>query len=61
MTPAGREDLRDFINLINPEHIMPAHGSHDKTAPMVELAEELGYKDKKNVHLIHDKQKLEFK
>ncbi|MDD5193754.1 MAG: RNase J family beta-CASP ribonuclease [Candidatus Nanoarchaeia archaeon] len=58
---AGREDLRDFINMINPEHIMPAHGSHDKTAPMVELAKELGYKERKNVHLIHDKQKLEFK
>ena len=23
---AGREDLRDFINLVNPEHIIPAHG-----------------------------------
>lgn len=57
---AGREDLRDFINMINPENIMPAHGSHDKTQPMVELAEELGYKEKKNVHLINDKQKLEF-
>lgn len=55
---AGREDLRDFINLINPEHIIPAHGSHDKIAPMVELAEEMGYRNKKNVHLINDKQYL---
>jgi len=56
----GREDLRDFVNIINPEHIIPAHGSHDKTGPMVELAEELGYKNKKNVHLINDKQRLKF-
>ncbi len=57
---AGREDLRDFINLINPEHIIPAHGSHDKITPMVDLAEEMGYKNKKNVHLINDKQYLKF-
>jgi len=57
---AGREDLRDFINMINPEHIIPAHGDHKKTAPMVKLAEELGYKNNKNVHLIHDKGQLEF-
>jgi ribonuclease J len=57
---AGREDLRDFVNLINPEHIIPAHGDHKKISPMVELAEELGYKFKKNVHLINDKQRLDF-
>jgi len=56
---AGREDLRDFINMLNPEHIIPAHGSHDKIAPMAELAKELGYKDK-NIHLINDKQRLDF-
>ena len=57
---AGREDLRDFINMVHPENIIPAHGSHDKIAPMVELAEELGYKNKKNIHLINDKQRLDF-
>jgi len=43
---AGREDLRDFINMVNPEHVIPAHGGHDKTLPMIELCEELGYKNK---------------
>lgn len=43
---AGREDLRDFINLVNPEHIIPAHGPHEKTKPLIELGEELGYKPK---------------
>ncbi|MFA5173640.1 MAG: RNase J family beta-CASP ribonuclease [Candidatus Pacearchaeota archaeon] len=57
---AGREDLRDFINMINPEHIVPAHGDHKKIAPMAELAEEMGYKKDKNVHLIHDEGKLTF-
>tara|TARA_Y100000310_G_C20552204_1_gene748664 strand:- start:18 stop:1202 length:1185 start_codon:yes stop_codon:yes gene_type:complete len=58
---AGREDLRDFINMINPEHIIPAHGEHKKIAPMVALAQELGYKPDKNVHLINDGGRLIFK
>jgi len=57
---AGREDLRDFISMIHPENIIPAHGSHDKILPMVELAEEMGYKRDKNVFLINDKQMLKF-
>jgi ribonuclease J len=56
---AGREDLRDFITMINAEHIIPAHGSHDKTQPMITLAEEMGYKNKKNIHLLNDREKLE--
>jgi len=56
---AGREDLRDFINLVNPEHIIPAHGSHDKISPMIGLAEEMGYKNNKNIHLLNDGQKFE--
>lgn len=47
---AGREDLRDFINMINAEHIIPAHGEKEKTSPMVELCNELGYKTNKTVH-----------
>jgi ribonuclease J len=47
---AGREDLRDFINMMNAEHIIPAHGEKEKTSPMVELCNELGYKTNKTVH-----------
>jgi len=56
---AGREDLRDFLDLLNPEHIIPAHGTREQIAPMAQLAEELGYKNK-NIHLINDKQMLKF-
>ena len=55
---ASREDLRDFINMIQPEHIIPAHGDLSKLTPMAELASELGYKLGKNVHLMQDTQKL---
>ncbi len=54
----GREDLRDFINMISPEHIIPAHGAHEQTSPMVELGKELGYKPNKNIHLINDSDRL---
>jgi len=55
---AGREDLRDFVNMVNPEHIIPAHGEHEKTYPMVDLGRELGYKNKKTIHLLNDQERL---
>ncbi len=50
----GREDLRDIINLLQPQHIIPAHGGPDKTLPMVELAKELGYRRGKQCHLMRN-------
>jgi ribonuclease J len=50
----GREDLRDIIRILNPEHIIPSHGEEAKTKPMVELANEMGYKTSKQVHLLKD-------
>jgi ribonuclease J len=55
---AGREDLRDLISLLNPENIIPAHGSLMQLTPMVELAREMGYKAGKNCHLMQNGQKL---
>jgi ribonuclease J len=55
----GREDLREIIKLLNPQHIIPAHGGLDKTSPLVELATELGYKKDKNCHLMQDGQTLQ--
>jgi len=53
----GREDLRDLVNMVKPEHIIPAHGAWDKVKPMAELAKEMGYhKDK--IHLVHNGQKI---
>jgi len=55
---AGREDLRDLLSLINPEHIIPAHGSPEQLTPMIELAKELGYSQGKEVHQLRNGQKL---
>jgi ribonuclease J len=55
---AGREDLRDIINILKPKHIIPAHGGPDKTQAMVELAKEMGYKPGKDCHLMSDGESL---
>jgi ribonuclease J len=55
---AGREDLRDLLSLINPQHIIPAHGSSEQLTPMIELAKELGYRQGKEVHRLRNGQKL---
>jgi ribonuclease J len=50
----AREDHRDFINMLKPEHIVPAQGDREKLMPLAELAEEMGYKMDENVHVMHD-------
>jgi ribonuclease J len=54
----GREDIRDLIGLLNPEHVIPSHGSYQQLLPMKELAIGMGYKPDKNFHLLHDGKKL---
>jgi ribonuclease J len=51
---AGREDLRDFVNMMHAQHIIPAHGDREKLTSMIELCNELGYKTGKDVHLMSD-------
>ncbi len=51
---AGREDLRDFIQMVNPQHIFPAHSMEEKQKFLAELAEEIGYERGKDVHISKD-------
>ncbi len=51
---AGREDLRDIMKIVNPQHVIPSHGGFDKTKPMAELVKELGYTLGKQCHLMED-------
>lgn len=50
----GREDLRDFLRLTNPEHVIPSHGDLKKTTAGALLAAELGYKLNRTVHLMEN-------
>ncbi len=55
-----REDLRNLLDLIKPEHVIPAHGSLQEEAPMIELAKEFGYKFGENSHLSSNGKVLTF-
>lgn len=43
---AAREDLRDLLNLVKPELIIPAHGDRSMMKAMRDLAIEMQYKEK---------------
>ncbi len=42
---AAREDLRDLINMLQPELVIPAHGNSKMKYALADLARELGYRD----------------
>ena len=48
---AHKEDHRDFINFLDPEHIVPSHGTIQKLGSYVELAREEGYSLGDNVYI----------
>ncbi|MFB6158577.1 MAG: MBL fold metallo-hydrolase [Candidatus Nanohalobium sp.] len=48
---AKKEDHRDFIKFLDPEHIIPSHGDIQKLGSYVELAREEGYSLGEDVHL----------
>ena len=54
----GSEDLRDLIKLIKPEHVIPSHGDLKKLSAGAKLAEEMGYKLDKNVHILQNAKAL---
>ena len=55
---ASKEDLRDFISMIKPKHIIPSHGDPSITIGLVELAKEMGYTLGKDVHLMRNGERL---
>lgn len=48
----SREDLRDLITMLNPQHIIPAHAEIERRKALAELAKEVGYMVNKDVHLM---------
>ncbi len=55
---AYREDLRDLIEMTNPENVIPAHGDISKRSGLIELAEEIGYRKNKSVFSLSDGQRI---
>jgi ribonuclease J len=54
-----REDLRDIMQIVNPQHVIPAHAGIEKTKYMADLVAEMGYKLGKQCHLMADGKVLE--
>ena len=54
----GREDIRNLIELLNPEHLIPSHGSYQQLLPMRELGKEMGFKMDKNFHMMQDGERV---
>ena len=57
---ASREDHRDLLNMIHPKYIVPVHGEVTLKEGMIELAEEMGYKEGETLFVVPDQQILEF-
>ena len=51
---ASREDHRDLLGMIKPKHIVPVHGHVRLKEGMIELAEELGYEQDRNLWVVPD-------
>ncbi|MAH03254.1 ribonuclease J [Candidatus Pacearchaeota archaeon] len=56
----SREDLREQLDLVKPQHIIPSHGSIELISPMMELAKEFGYKPGETSHLTSNGKVLRF-
>jgi len=55
---AGREDLRDFIAMLKPKHLIPAHGESQMESALADLGVEMGYIVGESVHQMKDGQRL---
>ena len=55
---AAREDMRDLINLVKPQHIIPAHGEPRMLSALADLAVEMGYKKGQNVHVMGNGERI---
>lgn len=54
---ACRDDVRDMMKILNPEHIIPTHGTPSKIEMAGALAKEEGFE---NVHILRDGGSVEF-
>ena len=56
---AFREDLRDLVHLLKPEHVIPTHAKRKNLEAMKELCLEIGYKPHQ-VHVLHNGLQVNF-
>ncbi len=54
----AKEDNRELIHMVDPEHIVPTHGDLKRLQAQKDLALEIGYKDQ-NVHILGNGERLQ--
>lgn len=54
---SSREDIREFLMMVKPKHVIPAHGDPGMMDSFVSLAKELNYNDK-TIHAIVEGQRI---
>jgi len=57
---ASAEEHRKLLKLLNPEHIIPAHGETRMIGDYVQLAESEGYSFGTDLHMLRDGMSIEF-
>ena len=55
---AYREDHYEFLHLLNPQHVIPAHGDINMTGSYAKFAEEIGYTLGNDLHILRNGQKV---
>ncbi|MCK8519201.1 RNase J family beta-CASP ribonuclease [Methanoculleus sp. 7T] len=55
---AYKEDHYEFLHLLNPQHVIPAHGDINMTGDYAKFAEEIGYTLGNDLHLLRNGQKV---
>ncbi len=55
---AYREDHYEFLQLLQPQHVIPAHGTMTMTAEYIQFAGEMGYTPHSTVHLLGNSERL---
>ena len=55
---AYREDHYEFLHLLNPQHVIPAHGDIDMTGGYAKFAEEIGYTIGNDLHILRNGQRV---
>ncbi len=58
---AYKEDHRALLQMLRPQHYLPTHGTLQKIAKAIELANELDYELGKSAHILQNSQKLVIK
>ncbi len=57
---ASRNDIKTFLKMLKPEHIIPSHGGMEKLSGTIDIGKELGYELNKSSHMLLDGQEISF-